>query len=62
MHHLERFFLVARLFDKYFNAKLKIFLGIFFCTFDQRLVGLREAFFRMDVMISPWEVSSSVIR
>ena len=62
MHHLERFFLVARLFDKYFSVKLKIFLGIFFCTVDQRLVVLREAYFRMDVMINPWEVSSSVIR
>ena len=45
MHHLERFFLVARLFDKYFNVELKIFLGIFFCTFDQRLVVLREAYY-----------------
>ena len=62
MHDLERFFLVARLFDKNFNVKLKMFLGIFFCTFDQRLVVLREAHFRMNVMINPWEVSSSVIR
>ena len=62
MHHLERFFLVVRLFDKYFSVKLMIFLGISFCTFDQRLVVLREAYFRMDVMINPWEVSSSVIR
>ena len=62
MHHLERFFLVARLFDKYFNVKVKIFLGMFFCSVDQRLVMLREKCFRMDVMINPWEVSSSVIR
>ena len=62
MHHLEKIFLVARVFDKYFNVKLKIFLDIFLRTFDQRLVVLRETYFRMDVMINPWEVSSSVMR
>ena len=59
MHHLERFFLVEGLFGKYFNVKLTIILRIFFAHLTKEL---REVYFRMDVMINPSEVSSSVIR
>ena len=56
MHHLWRFFLVATVFDKYFNVKLKMSFGMFFCTFDQKLVGPGEAYYEVEGMINPWEV------
>ena len=36
MDHLQGFFFVASVLFRYLMVKLKMFLGIFICTFDQR--------------------------
>ena len=55
------FFLVASIFFKYFMAKLKIFLGIYSCTLDQRELPLGNENVRIDDKTKPCEVNSCII-